>query len=246
VSGSAAWCRRLSHQTGVSPTFSEAIGPAPGRISDLPGDISGIAGRLERAGASRVEGENIAAAIIALKAADAVIAGPFSPDDANSPGLLQHLVDLAAGAYRALRPPRELIVHPAFAQVARRFRFIQMSHQEARSLGAGAIDLGILGHRLRSLQGEKGEFAITSFASRGLLWADQAWWEIAAIDGADRCESVAGAVFCLGWVVARQFRRADAAQALAYARAVTGSVVNRFRHEPTGPAAGRRDCPERS
>jgi hypothetical protein len=132
VSGSAAWCRRLARQTGVNPRFSEPIGPAPEGISDLPEDLPGIEGLLEREGAFGVDRETIAAAIIALRAADAVIAGPFSPDDGNSPGLLQHLADLAGGAYRALRPPRELVVHPAFAQVARRFQFIQMTHQEAR------------------------------------------------------------------------------------------------------------------
>jgi hypothetical protein len=35
--------------------------------------------------------------------------------------------------------------HPAFAQVARRFQFIQITHQEALALGAGATDLNILG-----------------------------------------------------------------------------------------------------
>jgi hypothetical protein len=42
--------------------------------------------------------EQIAGAIVALQAADAVIAGPFSADDANSPGLLPHLADLASRA----------------------------------------------------------------------------------------------------------------------------------------------------
>jgi hypothetical protein len=42
-------------------------------------------------------------------------------------------------------------------------------------------------------------------------------------------ESVAGAVFCLAWVVARRFRRAAAPDALVYARAVTAAAVNRAR-----------------
>jgi hypothetical protein len=97
--------------------------------------------------------------------ADDVIAGRFSADEANAPGMLPHLAELASKDYhRALRPPRELIVHPAFAQIARRFQFIQMTHQEARAHGAGATDLKILGQRLRWLQGDPGEFAIT------LLW----------------------------------------------------------------------------
>src|SRR5262249_9290998 len=155
--------------------------------------------------------------------ADAVVVGPLSPDDANAPGLLPHLADRAARAYRALRPPRELIVHPAFGQVARRFQFIQMNEKEARALGAGAQDLGILAQRLRRLQGDPGEFAITAFSRHGLLWADGAWWEIEPLGNVD--EAVAEAVFCTAWVVARRFRRAGAAQALAYARAVTAAAV---------------------
>jgi hypothetical protein len=233
VSGSAAWSRRLSRQTGVNPRFSEPIGPPFRAGAGLPDDLAGVLALLEREGASRVDRENIATTILTLRTADAVIAGPLSTDDANSPGLLQHLADLARTAYRALRPPRELIVHPAFAQVARRFDFIQLSHQEARALGTGALDLGILGQRLRDLQGETGEFAITCVAGRGLLWADAAWWEIELIDGGGASESVAGAIFCLGWVVARRFRRSGAAQALAYARAVTASAVNRLgQHRP--------------
>jgi hypothetical protein len=86
----------------------------------------------------------------------------LSPDDANTPGLLPHLADLASQSYRALRPPREIIAHPGFAQVARRFHFIQMRHREARALGAGAVDFGILAQRLRQVQGDRGEFAITA------------------------------------------------------------------------------------
>jgi hypothetical protein len=166
--------------------------------------------------------EAIASAIIALRGADAVIVGPLSADDANAPGLLPHLADLTGHAYRALRPPRELIVHPAFGQVARRFHFIQMGEHEARALGAGAVDFGILAQRLRRLQGDPGEFAITAFSRHGLLWADSDWSEIEPIGAVD--EAATGAVFCMAWVVARRFRRAGAAQALAYARTMTAAA----------------------
>jgi hypothetical protein len=146
-----------------------------------------------------------------------------------TPRLLPHLADLAGGAYRALRPPRELIVHPGFAQIARRFQYIQMSHHQARALGAGASDLGILAKRLRRLQGDLGEFAITAFSSRGLLWADNGWWEIAPIGDDNVNLSMAEPVFCMAWVVARRFRRAGAAKALAYARAVAAAAVSPVR-----------------
>jgi hypothetical protein len=223
VGASAAWFRRLSRRTKVSPLFDEPIGPAPGRISDLPEHQSEVLELLEQSDGPPDHREAIAGAIVALQAADAVIAGPFSPDDANSPGLLPHVAELARHAYRALRPPRELIVHPAFGQVARRFQYIQISEREARALAGGARDLGVLAQRLRRLQGDPGEFAITAFGRRGLLWADGAWREIEPLGDVD--DATAGAVFCMAWVVARRFRRASAAQALAYARSAAAAAV---------------------
>ena len=226
VAGSAAWCRRRSGINRVSPSCLEPIGAAPGRSSDLPTDLSGIRQRLSHEEGPRPHHEAIAAAIFALRAADAVVVGPLAPDDANSPGLLPHLADLASQAYRALRPPRELIVHPGFAQVARRFQYIQMSRHEARALGAGASDIAILAQRLHQLQGEHGEFAITSFGSHGPLWADRAWYEIDPIGAGDIDETVAEGVFCMAWVVARRFRHAAAAEALAYARAAAHAALS--------------------
>ena len=169
-----------------------------------------------------------------MRAADAVVAGPLSPDDANSPGLLPHLADLASRAYRALRPPRELIVHPAFAQVARRFQYIQMSRQEARALGAGASDIGILAQRLRQLQGDPGEFAITAFSSRGLLWADETWWEIDPIGDGDvdrsRWPSPSSA-WRGSWRGGSAVRVRP--EALAFARAAAARAVNPARQNRT-------------
>jgi hypothetical protein len=231
VSDSAAWCRRRAGTIRVSPRFEDPIGAAPGCALDLPNDLAGVLRLLDQEEGSRDNREAIAAATVALREAHAVIAGPLSPDDANLPGLLPHLAELAGEAYRALRPPRELIVHPAFAQVARRFQFIQMTHLEARSLGAGATDLGILAQRLRRLQGDPGDFAITAFGSHGLLWADNAWYPIEPIGNVDG--SFTEAVFCTAWVVARRFRRAGAAQALAYARAATIAALSPVRKDPT-------------
>ena len=128
------------------------------------------------------------------------------------------------GPIGALRPPRELIVHPAFGQVARRFHYIQMNEREARALGAGAVDLGILAQRLRRLQGDPGEFAITAFRRHGAAAGR-------TVPGGRSSRSEAwtrrspGPIFCMAWVVARRFRRAGAAQALAYANAVVAAAV---------------------
>ncbi len=220
---SATWHRRLSKANGVSPRFAEPVGLPPCGRNDPPRDASDLRALLEQALVPGKKRDSITETIDALQEADAVIAGPLSPEDANAPNLLPHLADLAAGAFRALRPPRELLIHPAFAQIARRFPFIQMSHHEARALGSGAIDIQILAERLRRLQGDPGEFAITAFGGVGLLWADHSWWEIEPIGNVD--ESAAGAVFCMAWTVARRFRHSGAEQALAYARAATAAAL---------------------
>jgi len=202
-----------------------ALGTAPSGLSAMPQDLLAIMNQVKHHERSGLDHESIAAAIVALRNADAVLAGPFTADDANSPGMVAHLADLASRAYRALRPPRELVVHPGFAQVARRFQFIQMSHHEARGLAVGAIDIGILAQRLRRLQGDGGEFAITHFSGHGLLWADGRWWEIDPISGEDVDETRAGAAFCAAWVVARRFLHAPAAKALSYARSAAANSI---------------------
>ena len=68
VGGSAAWCRRLSRRAGVSPLSSEPIGPAPGRVSDLPADPSEIVELLEQVDGPCDNRDVIAEAIVALRA----------------------------------------------------------------------------------------------------------------------------------------------------------------------------------
>ena len=226
VGGSAAWLLRRTGKTGLCAMTAGLFGMAPEELSDLPRDVPAIMNLLLREESSGLVHRAVATAIAALRTADAVIAGQLSADDANVPGLVPHLADLACRAYRALRPPREPIVHPGFAQVARRFQFIQMCHRDARSLGAGAIDIGILAHRLRQLQGDGGEFAITAFNGHGLLWADNRSWEIDPLSGKDVDEERAGATFRAAWVVARRFLDAPASRALAYAHSAAAATVN--------------------
>jgi hypothetical protein len=233
VANSAAWCRRLSRRAGVSPSFMEPTGPIAERLANHPEHLSAILALMDQADETDENRVAIIRSIVALQAADAVIVGPLAADDANAPGLLPHLADLASNAYRALRPPRELIAHPAFGQIARKFQYIQMNEQEARALGAGATDLGILAQRLRRLQGDPGEFAITSFARRGILWADGGWWELEPIKNAEAKEPVVTAVFSMAWMVARRFRNAGAARALEYAHSAAAIVANPGRGNPT-------------
>ena len=218
VGTSAALCRRHKERQGFRSRSAESIVAPHLRSSAIPDDPSGTGKLRVPDEAQCASPEAIAATAAILRAADAVIAGPLSHCDENTPGLLPHLADLADGAYRALRPPRSVISHPGFGQLARRFHYIQVSHDEARSLGCGAIDIGVLAHRLRQLQGEGGEFAITNFSGYGLLWADGARWEIEPIALTTRDESLAATVFCAAWVVARRFKGASAPKALAAAR----------------------------
>jgi hypothetical protein len=220
-----------------------AIGTGPRIDPDLPRDEAGIVRLLERDEAACADREAIAAAVVALRTADALIVDPLSPDDANTPGLFPHLADLASRAYRALRPPRELIAHPGFAQVARRFQFIQVDHRAARALGAGATDVGVLAQALCRLQGEHGEFAITAFAGCGLLRAEGRWWEIEAVSGDGVNEARAGAAFCTAWVVARRLFGAPASSALTYARSATAAAVA---SGPTNETGSSHASPPRS
>jgi len=225
VAASAGWLMRRSGKTAFHTRSAGPIGSVPGALQALPREAFALLELLQREAKTGLDPQAVTAAIVALNRADAVILGPLSPDDANAPGLVPHLADLASRAYRALRPPRELLVHPGFAQLACRFQFIQMSHHEARSLAAGASDIGILAQRLRQLQGEDGEFALTRFEGRGLLWADRRWWEIEPLGGESMDEARAGAVFCAAWVVARRFLRAPAAKALSFARSAAADSV---------------------
>jgi hypothetical protein len=226
VGASVDWLRRRAGKAGVYAVTTGAVGKAPKGLSKLPQSVSGVDRLLKSDPVAEPDSEAISAAINALRRADAVIAGPLSADDANLPGLLPHLADLAAGAYRALHAPRELVANPGFAQVARRFQFIQVDHQIARLLGSGARDLGILGEQLRRVRGDDGEFAMTAFGSHGLLWSEGRWWEIDPI-GDDKVNEVrAGMQFCTAWVVARRFLDAPASQALAYARSAAAQAVS--------------------
>ncbi len=225
VGGSAAWLLQRAGKNRVQNRLAGEIVMAPGGLSSVPENLSGILGQLHREEKPGFDQKAVAAAIVALRTADAVIAGPFSADDANAPGLVVHIADLARRAYRALRPPRELLVHSGFGQIARRFQFLQMSHHDARTLAAGAIDIGILAQRLRQLQGDGGEFAITNFSGHGVLWAENRWWEIDPISGNEVDEARAGAAFCAAWVVARRFLDAPAAKALAYARSAAANSI---------------------
>jgi len=170
-------------------------------------------------------------AIMTLRNARAVIAGPLADGDGNAdsyaPGLLPHLADLACDAYRALRPPRWLVAHPGFAQIASRFDYVQLSCDEARLLGSGAIDAGVLAQRLRQVQGNGGECAVTDFSGEGVLWADGRWWTIPPIGSGSVDEAAANDAFCTAWVVARRFLAADAAAALQFARDLAVVASNR-------------------
>jgi hypothetical protein len=219
--------RRKGTAAGVYRMTTGAMGKAPSGVSSLPDAASEIMSVIRKEPDFGLDKQAIARALVTLRAADALVAGPLTGDHANIPGFLAHLADLTRRAYRALRPPPEILAHPGFGQIARRFDFIQMSHQDARVLAGGAVDISVLAQCLRQRQGAQGEFAITRFGGEGVLWADQRTWEIEPIEVTDIDENAAGAAFCTAWVVARRFLNAPALKALAYARTTAARVAGR-------------------
>jgi hypothetical protein len=215
---SAEVCRREARRLRGSGRTTESVVGTSGRADDLPENPSGIRRLLVEDEIPGASPETLARMAAAIRGADVVIAGPLTDGDASIRGLLPHLADLASNAYRVLRPSPSLIGHIGFAQVARKFQYIQMNHQDARRLAGGAIDIGVLAQVLRKRYGEDGEFAITCFGGHGLLWADHTEWEIEPIVGDNANETLAADALCTAWVVARQFQRASVPQALAMAR----------------------------
>lgn len=222
---SAEACRRQARRLRGSGRTSESVAGTSGKAADLPETQSGIRKLFDKDEALPVSPEILAKMAATLRAADSVIAGPLSDDDHSMPGLLPHLAELAENAFRALRPPPPLIRHISFAQVARKFQYVQMTREEARRLAAGASDLGILAQMFRRLYGDTGEFAITSFSRTGLLWAEGQEWEIEPIANEETDDARAADAFCTAWVVARQFQRASVSKALASARKAAGAAI---------------------
>jgi hypothetical protein len=215
---SAAVCRREARRLRGGGRTSESVAVTSARAEDLPERPSGIRKLLLDEEAQGASPEILARMAAAIRGADVVIAGPLTDDDYKIRGLLPHLADMASHAYRVLRRPASLAGHVGFGQLARQFQYIQISHQDARRLAAGAIDIGVLAQVLRKRCAEGGEFAITRFGGHGLLWADNTEWEIEPITEGDADEVLAADAFCTAWVVARRFQRAGIPQALASAR----------------------------
>jgi len=253
VGESARWCRLLARAAGARSFVPPQIGESPNLASiplDDPVAMWGIMTNQDYGSAVR---KRIVGAITALRSAHAVIAGPLTDDDGDgdfyAPGLLPHLADLARDAYRALRPPRWLVAHPGFGQVARRFDYVQLSHDQARLLGSGAIDGGVLAQRLRQVQGDGGECAVTAFPGQGCLWAGGRWWPIAPIATGPVDEAAANDAFCTAWVVARRFFAAGAPAALQFAREMAAVAsaqpekgLDAGRAKLLRPDVGRKDA----
>ncbi len=234
---SAAVCRREARRLRGAGRTAESIVNTTGRAEDLPPNPSGIRNLLLEEEAQGASAEILARMAAAIRGADVVIAGPLTDEDHGIRGLLPHLADLASNAYRVLRPPAPLIGHVGFAQIARKFQYIQMGHREARRLAAGASDIGVLAQVLRKRCGEGGEFAITRFGGHGVLWADNAQWEIEPIAEDEVEEASVADAFCTAWVAARRFGGSDVPQAIAGARKVAAKALAAARSPRAGGPA---------
>jgi hypothetical protein len=222
---SAAVCRREGRRLRGAGRTAESLVNTSGRAEDLPANPTGIRKLLLEDEAQGASPEILARMAAAIRSADVVIAGPLTDEDRSIRGLLPHLADLSSNAYRVLRPPAPVIGHAGFAQLAKKFQYVQMSHDEARRLAAGTSDLGILTQVLRKRLGEGGEFAITHLGGHGVLWADNKEWEIEPITDVDDDEMPASDAFCIAWVAARRFGGAGVPQALAAARRAAAKAL---------------------
>ena len=221
---SAAVCRREARRLRGAGRTVESLVNTSGRAEDLPASPTGIRKLLLEEEAEGISPEILARMAAVIRSADVVIAGSLTDEDRSIRGLLPHLADLSSNAYRVLRPPAPVIGHAGFAQLAKKFQYVQMSHDEARRLAAGASDLGILTQVLRKRLGEGGEFAITRFGGHGVVWADNKEWEIEPI-AEDDDEAPASDAFCIAWVAARRFGGAGVPQALAAARKAAAKAL---------------------
>ena len=110
VAGSAAWMLQRMGKGVSRHRQAGAILLSPGNVSELPRGTSEMIELLRQEEGMRSDHTSIAAAIVRLRAADAVLAGPFSTEDAGAPGLIPHLADLARRAYRACGRARSLLL----------------------------------------------------------------------------------------------------------------------------------------
>ena len=73
--------------------------------------------QLHREGKPGLDQKAVAAAIVVLRTADAVIAGPFCRR-ATAPGMVVHVADLARWRIAPCLHLGGLLVHPGFGQIA--------------------------------------------------------------------------------------------------------------------------------
>ena len=99
--------------------------------------------------------------MIALREADAVIAGPLATEDANAPGLLPHLADLASRPTAPSVRPVELVSSSRLRADRPPLPFHPDDSSRGPRLGCRGRRYQYPGQRLRRLQGDPGEFAIT-------------------------------------------------------------------------------------
>jgi hypothetical protein len=216
---SAEWCRLRARAAGARSFIQPQIGAGPDLTAIPINDPPAMWGLLNEAGYTPKARKQIIDAITTLCKADAVIVRPSDGGGADTGeySAFAHVADLARDAYRALQPPRWLVAHPGFAQVARQFDYVQLGRGQARLLGAGSIDIGVLAERLRQAQGKLGECAVIDDAREGCLWAEARWWTIPALNPESVSNRAPGDLFCTGWTLARRFYGLKAAQALCFA-----------------------------
>ena len=166
MGGSAAWLLQRTGKNSVQNRLAGAIVIAPSGLPELPQNLSGILGQLYREEHTGLDHKAVAATIVAIRTADAVIAGPFSAEDANTPGMIAHWRTSPVGRIARCVRPGNLLCTRAFPRSAP-----VPVHPDEPPRGP---DAGGRGHRhrhsaerLRQLQGEVENSRSRSSAAMG-------------------------------------------------------------------------------
>jgi sugar/nucleoside kinase (ribokinase family) len=223
----AELCRRLAEKAGLVPHLTERDDDDAAITVSYPSENGGSRKLLVQRCRPMTPPE-VAPFRSILDHARALVVGPIPIEGgqagAETVGLLTALPDLAPHAYCAIQPHPRLIGDPRFAQVIRRYHYVQMNGTEANELPV----TGSLRERIahcRDLVGEDIDFAFTNGARRGWTSADGQYFPIDPITVAVASDIGAGDVFCTAWVIARAFFGADAGAALDYALRAAATVI---------------------
>ena len=158
------------------------------------------------------------------------IVGPMQiingPKGAETLNLLKSLPEMAPRAYCAIQPHPSMIADARFAEVASRYRSVQINGDESKILPCSGGVRDRIAY-LRDLLGENTDITITNGARRGWMWSDGQYWAIDPISVDVASDLGAGDVFCFAMSIARAYYGANVPSALNYALRQVATIISR-------------------